>query len=522
MTVYLIKMTACALLLYAVYALLLEREKMHRFKRIYLLGSLVFSMMAPFATMTINVSQMPANFQRHAELISASPFSQWIAGHARNDGSETSQSQFIVESLTPVEETPAASSINYSLIILSVYVLITSLFIFRLLKNSWFMLARGKKNALVDYYGAKIALMDEKNVPHSFGKYIFINWEDYDNGRVADEIVVHEWAHVRQRHTWDIVFIELLIAFGWFNPVFYLYKSKIRQNHEFLADDAVVKNNWEYVPVYQSILMNFILPNKNVIFTSNFNFNYLFTKKRIVMMYKTSSKKRAWCKSIALIPVFIVAICVFSTKIIAQNDLNTLQTNESAENQNSQTDTQSVKVAEDFDAEVKGLTLIKSFPVRLDAAKSDEKIPASNESVENQNSQTDTQSVKVVGDCDSVVKGLTLLASVPIRLDAAKSDEKIPVFKQFIAMRKENRYRFIICNDKGSAGEAILQLHYINKDETDQLVGSTYNSKTGSMYQSFDFDCDKTAAYKLTVTFKDGKEGSAVAGFYHVANLTKE
>jgi len=49
-------------------------------------------------------------------------------------------------------------------------------------------------------------------------------------------------------------------------------------------------------------------------------------------MYKTKSKKRAWCKSIALIPVFIAAICVFSTKIIAQNDLNTLQTNESAGN----------------------------------------------------------------------------------------------------------------------------------------------------------------------------------------------
>jgi len=61
MMVYLIKMTACALLLYAIYAVLLEKEKMHRFKRIYLLVSLVFSMMIPFTSMTIKVSQMPAN-----------------------------------------------------------------------------------------------------------------------------------------------------------------------------------------------------------------------------------------------------------------------------------------------------------------------------------------------------------------------------------------------------------------------------------------------------------------------------
>ena len=51
-------------------------------------------------------------------------------------------------------------------------------------------------------------------------------------------------------------------------------------------------------------------------------------------MTKTTSKKRAWCKSIALIPVFVVAICVFSTKIIAQNNVNTLTepTNAGVEN----------------------------------------------------------------------------------------------------------------------------------------------------------------------------------------------
>jgi len=46
-----------------------------------------------------------------------------------------------------------------------------------------------------------------------------------------------------------------MIAFGWFNPVFYLYRSKIRQNHEFLADDAVIKNNKECIPAYQTILI---------------------------------------------------------------------------------------------------------------------------------------------------------------------------------------------------------------------------------------------------------------------------
>jgi hypothetical protein len=182
------------------------------------------------------------------------------------------------------------------------------------------MLKQVRKNNRVDYRGATIVLLKEKVVPHSFGRYIFVNSEDYNSGLVPDEIVVHELTHVRQYHTYDILFIELLISFGWFNPVFYLYRNKIRENHEFLADEAVIGKNIEAVPDYLAILLNYIPQNKKISFPSNFN--YLITKKRFVMMTKTTSKKRAWCSNIALIPVFIVAICVFSTKTIAQHDMN--------------------------------------------------------------------------------------------------------------------------------------------------------------------------------------------------------
>ena len=314
MIVYIIKTTVCALLLYAVYIALLEREKMHRFKRAYLLGSLVFSLIVPFAafTITVDTPQLPANFQRYAEHV-------WIQGIARNDAPP-----IVVESAARVEETSsAASSVNYSLLILGVYALITSGFLFRMMRNSCRMIALGRKHACVDYRGAKIALMDEKTVPHSFGRYIFVNRGDYDNGRVANEILTHEWAHVSQRHTWDIVFIEALIAFGWFNPVFYLYRNKIRQNHEFLADEAVVRRSQTYVPAYQTLLMNYFSQNKNVILTSNFNFNFLIAKKRIVMMTKTTSKKRAWLRYVALVPVFIIASCVFSSKSFQDDQMIT-------------------------------------------------------------------------------------------------------------------------------------------------------------------------------------------------------
>ena len=191
MIAYIIKTTACALLLYAIYILLLERENMHRFKRIYLPASLVFSLIAPFIVLTVKVSQMPENI------------GSFYAG--RTELVEIADSQpFIVEAVTQ-EETTTLASTDYVRMLLFVYMLIGSLFLLRLFKNCWQMLARGRKYACMDYHGARIALINEKYVPHSFGSYIFINREDYNNGRIADAIIAHEWTHVWQRHTLAII-----------------------------------------------------------------------------------------------------------------------------------------------------------------------------------------------------------------------------------------------------------------------------------------------------------------------------
>jgi hypothetical protein len=292
-------MTLCALLLYAIYALLLERENMHGFKRVYLLISIIFSMVVPLTDLTINLPTTTENI---------STLSVGIGNVVEIVESQT----FFIEPIVQAEEKPVISSINYSRLFLSVYILITSLFLFRLLKNCRQIIVLGRKNASIDYYGAKIVLINKKSVPHSFGRYIFINREDYVNGRIADEIILHEWTHVHQRHSWDIVFVELLIAFGWFNPIFYLYRNKIRQNHEFLADNAVIQNDIEVVPAYQNILIHQISQNNRIHIVSNFN--YLLTQKRIVMMTRITSKKRAWCIISALIPIFIIASCTFSNK----------------------------------------------------------------------------------------------------------------------------------------------------------------------------------------------------------------
>jgi len=248
---YLINMTSCALLLYVIYALLFEKENLHRFKRIYLLASLVFSMLIPFIVLKIDIPQIPANI------------GGFYAGlHDKFISPENLL--FETEVSTQLSKVTTAPLVNYSLWITVAYATITMLFLFRFLKNCLRMLAFSRKNGYKDYNGARIVLVKDKLVPHSFGRYIFINSEDYNSGLVPDEIMIHELTHVRQRHTFDILFIELLISFGWFNPVFYLYRNKIKQNHEYLADDAVVGTNKALVPDYFAILLNQIPQNKKI------------------------------------------------------------------------------------------------------------------------------------------------------------------------------------------------------------------------------------------------------------------
>ena len=446
---------------------------------------------------------------------------------------------------------------NYKMLTLFVYLFVATLLLFRLLRNCWHMLALGQKNYSTDYKGAKIALIRKKLLPHSFGRYIFINQEDYENGLINDEIFVHEWAHVYQRHTWDIVFIELLIVVGWFNPIFYMYRSKIRQNHEFLADQAVIGNNRNCIPAYQTILINNIPQIKKISFTSNFY--YLITKQRIVMMTKTKTKKGALCRSFALIPVFTVAICVFSTKTIAQNDMKTLTEIIEVSVENPAVNNDRIEnVSEELLTEHQEVVAQNEMKTLTETIKVSVENPAvNNDRIENVSEELLTEHQEIVAQNEMKTLAETIEVSVEnVReiilleqtnvcaeaLSALNSKQRVNVagdnvaflasysvlsaednapFFRHVAFVASNRYRLIICTDEESANTAILQL--VNKNK--EVKGSSYISETGRMVQYFDFDCMETGAYTIIVSFSEDKavgSSSAVASLFHVRGLQNE
>lgn len=274
---------------YAVYKIWLANEKMFRFNRAYLLLSLVFSFVVPL------------------QLFSFKPLLE--------NGLSTIQLEGIVIRTSNVvwNEIPIMQTILN--ILMQVYVVVAIILTIHFILNLLSFYRKIKSNEVRFVNDIKVILIEESILPHSFWKSIFINKEAFENGKIPSELIAHEKAHLKQKHTLDILFIEVLQIIFWFNPLIVLYKKAIKLNHEFLADEAVNKQFCS-VKNYQSLLLDFA-SDKNTISLAS-NINYLITKKRLLIMTKNVSPFKIALKTITTSVVCFLVIFTFSTKSAAQ------------------------------------------------------------------------------------------------------------------------------------------------------------------------------------------------------------
>ncbi|MEC5164928.1 hypothetical protein RCH18_000651 [Flavobacterium sp. PL11] len=283
---FLIKSTVSLIVLLVVYHLVLENEKIHQFNRFYLLFAVVFSLSIPF--LTIEIIQ---EITTKASL----------------------QNLFVNENGIA---TSITESTNYWLIALyNIYGFVTSILLFRFIRNIFKLHLKAKSAVTIKHKSAQLALIGEKTLPYTFLNNIFVYETAYKNREIEDELYTHELIHVTQKHTLDILFIETLKVIFWFNPIFIFYKSAIQLNHEFLADEKVVQS-YNNVSFYQNLLLS--KANANPTYCLASNLNYSVTKKRLIMMTKTTSTASAILKKGLLVPVLIALVFTICTKVVAQ------------------------------------------------------------------------------------------------------------------------------------------------------------------------------------------------------------
>lgn len=301
MILYLFKSTLCLALLFAVYHFFLEKENMPRFNRGYLLCSLLFSLIIPLLPVGI-LDQILS----------------W--GATESSGARNLQP---VE-LSGEEETVALSGAENGLIStsklitagVSMYVFVTLILLIRLTCKVESILHKVRRHARFYYKDSTVVLLKKQTAPFSFMGYIFLNEQEYTNGNISREVLIHENAHIRQRHSWDILLLETLKALFWFNPLYKYFKQALQLNHEFLADRAVLQKT-ECVKSYQKMLLKTLEGQQPMHLTSSFNFSQI--KKRMLMMNRQTSFQRSVLKMSAAVPVLISAAMLFGTALPAQD-----------------------------------------------------------------------------------------------------------------------------------------------------------------------------------------------------------
>jgi beta-lactamase regulating signal transducer with metallopeptidase domain/biopolymer transport protein ExbD len=294
MIIYLIYSTVSLAILILFYYLVLAKEKMYHINRYFLLFSLIFSLTIPLIPVGIGENLLPnSGWFQGAETVTAPPLNF-------NEAEQPAAGE-----PTPVinQEQNLFSSGFLSRIALSVYFIVAAVLFIRLLRIIHTIQLKADRNAKRRFDRYEIVLLNEDVVPHTFLGSIFVNKGRYEKGEIGDEILLHELAHARQKHSLDVLFVEILKILYWFNPILWMYKKAILTNHEYLADEAVLSKGIE-IPAYQKILFQTML-NQPLHGLSN-NMSYSLTKKRLQMMTKPTSKFNYVLKTFTLIPLFVV------------------------------------------------------------------------------------------------------------------------------------------------------------------------------------------------------------------------
>ncbi|NAS10427.1 M56 family metallopeptidase [Poritiphilus flavus] len=285
MFLYLIKSGACLAAFYFFYLFFLEKENMHLFKRYYLLGSLVLAFLIPLVTFTEYINP-PLNVNTASELILGDNQSPQNVGPTDLD------------------------TVNLPLLALTIYLLGATLLGFRFGRNLIHVIRKIRNNEKLQQPESTKVLLSEKVSPHTFLRYIFLNKKAFEAKSIPPEVLLHEETHVRQKHSLDIIFIELLQVLLWFNPFIYLINRSIKLNHEFLADQAVLGRGVAS-RTYQNTLLSFSSQKHQSVLANAINYSSF--KKRFTVMKKQTSKRVLWLKGLLFLPLTLLLLVSFST-----------------------------------------------------------------------------------------------------------------------------------------------------------------------------------------------------------------
>ena len=257
---YVCKVSVVLLVFYLFYRALLKKETFHRLNRIVLVSTAVLSFILPLCVVTIHLPAESAVVVGKVE-----PFTGALAGGF------------------PVLENVSFPWWHFALI--AVYCTGVLYVLARVVVSVCMILKIvGKSKIVMEDDECKVVVSDSNIGPFSWMRYVVLSKDDYMENYAT--ILTHEKAHIRYGHSIELLLVDVISAFQWFNPAIWMLRSDLQDLHEFEADDAVLRSGTN-VKEYQYLLIKKAVGKSGYSVANSLNHSIL--KKRITMMSKSKS-----------------------------------------------------------------------------------------------------------------------------------------------------------------------------------------------------------------------------------------
>mgnify|MGYP005813659027 CR=1 FL=1 len=267
MSNYLIESSICLAVFYSFYWVVLHREKLLNINRFYLLASVMVSLIVPLL-----------NIETHWSLFPKAESAQTIA---RVGGEQFAQTQS-APTITLGSLYLIGLAVAFTILIVKLVVLSRKL-------GPSFSLKK-KHIDIIEIEGQEA---------FSFYNTIYIGHELAQNQHLKEQVIAHEFAHIDGKHTLDTLFFELLKCFYWFNPFSYFYCQSVQLQHEFIADQFVLKKS--DTKIYERSLLELALLKISPGLVASFNQHPI--QKRLKMMKTINSNIMKRLKPLFALPV---------------------------------------------------------------------------------------------------------------------------------------------------------------------------------------------------------------------------
>ncbi len=287
LAIYLLKVLICSALLLAYYWVALRNKRFHYYNRFYLLMTVVLS----FAVPLLNL--------------------QWFTFSSNNAQAITLLNVMYGTGEEDVMLAGKGFQLNWQ-DLLSVITLIITIFFLLLLAYRIIKIYQIKTNFPVsktdefDFINTDIA-----QAPFSFLKNIFWRSDISLEEKTGQQILRHELAHIKQKHTWDKLFMQIVLAIFWMNPFYWLIQKELYLIHEFIADEKSVED--KDTSAFAAMLLH--AQYGKFMFDPAQPFFYSPIKRRLIMLTTSKKPSHSYVRRLMALPLLTFVICLFAFRL---------------------------------------------------------------------------------------------------------------------------------------------------------------------------------------------------------------